>query len=106
MTPEFQKCFGIVGIFDSVTQSRILNDGNFRYDEQACFLKCMLENDGLVGSDGKITREGATEIASRFDKTLTDEQVAKCQKHADQSSSNMCESALAAADCIATTLRS
>lgn len=106
MTPEFQKCFQTVGITDSVTQQRILDDGNFRYKEQACFLKCMLENDGLLGADGKITREGATEIASRFDKTLTDEQVAKCQKQADESSSIMCESALAAADCIATTLRS
>lgn len=106
MTPEFQKCFEVVGIGDSVIQQKILNDGNYRYNEQACFLKCMLENDGLIGADGKITREGATEIASRFDKTLTDEQVAKCQKFADESSSIICESAMAAADCIATTLRS
>lgn len=106
MTPEFKTCFETVGITDQDIQLRVLNDGNFRYNEQACFLKCMLQKDGLIGADGKILREGATEIASRFDKTLTDEQVGKCQKHADLSSSNVCESALAAADCIATTLRS
>lgn len=105
MTPEIKSCFERVHITDSSLQHRILSENNVRFDGEACFMKCILENDGVITSEGLLSPAGAKDIADRVGKPISDDQITKCQKQAEKSGSDICQSAMDAVDCLSNVLR-
>lgn len=72
------KCFKQFQITDPAIQQKIMTDHSYRFKDEMCFTKCILESDKLVTTDGKIVPQNAKAFASQHKKALSDQQIAKC----------------------------
>lgn len=87
-------------IMDKSVQQKILTDPNFKFPEQQCFSKCILLSAGMIDKKGHLINEGAKHLATGMKKTITDEEIRKCQDYASKNGKNVCDIADIGVGCI------
>lgn len=81
-------------------QQKILTDPNYKFPDQQCFSKCILLAAGIIDQTGMIHPEGAKQLAAGMKRSLTDEQIAKCQQHSLKNGKNVCDVADLGIGCV------
>lgn len=72
-------------------QQKILTDSNYKFPDQQCFSKCILLIAGMIDKTGMIIPEGAKQLAAGMKRSLSDEEIVKCQQHSLKNGKNVCD---------------
>lgn len=85
---------------DKSEQQKILTDPNYKFPGQQCFSKCILLSAGMIDKKGHLVHEGATKLAAAMKKTITDDEIRKCQDYAVKNGKDVCDIADLGVGCI------
>ncbi|XP_060533715.1 uncharacterized protein LOC132706403 [Cylas formicarius] len=92
---EWVKCAESAG--STVTQMNEMLKNHQRSSEVQCFLKCIMETTGIIGSDGKIDLAKAKDDAPKFLTAEEVDELVKCLEGIDKIAS--CEDMKKFHDC-------